>query len=156
VLNYRNQWSAIPGTFTTYQASFDKPLKIVNGGGIGMQFFSDKAGIGSLKTNQFNLLGSYQIKLAKEITSRVGLSTGFAQRRIDYSALTFGDQIARGGAATTVDNTSTSRVVYFDLNMGYLVYSDAWWGGLTLNHLNRPNQSLKDGNSPIPVEIKFH
>lgn len=154
-LIYRNQWSAIPGTFTTYQASYDRPFRRINGGA-GFQFLSDKAGVGGLKTNQFSLLNAYEIKLSKEIMSRAGFSAGFVQRSIDYSALRFGDQIGRGGAASTVDDISTNRTVYFDLNMGYLVYSDAWWGGLTATHLNRPNQSLNGGNSPLPIEVKLH
>jgi type IX secretion system PorP/SprF family membrane protein len=152
-LNYRNQWSAIPGTFTSYQASYDRPMGM---GGAGIQFFGDKAGVGGLKTLQFNALGAYGIRLTRDIMSRAGISAGFVQRSIDYSQLRFGDQIGRGGASTTLDDINTNRIVYFDLNMGYLVYAGSYWGGLSLNHLNRPNQSLNGGDSPIPIEMKFH
>src|SRR5205809_7578306 len=65
-LNYRNQWSGIPGTFTSYQASIDHTLRSYNSG-IGLQFFSDKAGLGSLRTNQISLLYAYEAKLNKKI-----------------------------------------------------------------------------------------
>jgi type IX secretion system PorP/SprF family membrane protein len=154
-LNYRSQWSKVPGGYTTYQVSYDKPLKQINSG-LGCIFFTDKAGPGSLKTISFNLLYAYELRLSKTVAVRAGISPGFTQRSIDYSALTFGDQIARGGAANSVEDLSTSKTVYFDLNMGYLVYSSNAWGGLAINHLTRPNQSLQGGNSPLPMEFKFH
>src|SRR5688572_14314914 len=61
-INYRNQWNAIPGGFNTYQVTMDHAVKKFNSG-IGIQFFSDRAGIGNLKTNQVNLLYSYEIKI---------------------------------------------------------------------------------------------
>ncbi len=154
-LNYRNQWSNIPGTFTTYQVSYDRPLSQINSG-IGFSLFSDKAGVGSLKTTQFNLLYAYELKLTKTLFGRAGLSAGFTQRKIDYSKLIFGDQIARGGNVGTVEDVSNIRTVYFDMNMGYLFYTSNAWGGFSLNHLTQPNQSLQGGNSPLPIQLMFH
>jgi type IX secretion system PorP/SprF family membrane protein len=154
-LNYRNQWSLIPGTFTSFQVSYDRPLRQINSG-LGFSLFSDKAGLGSLKTTQFNALYAYELRINKGLVARAGLSAGFTQRSIDYSQLRFGDQIARGGAANSLEDISTNRNVYFDLNMGYLLYSKNAWGGFSINHLTRPNQSLQGGNSPLPIEWKFH
>lgn len=154
-LNYRNQWSKVPGAYTTYQMSYDGPVKSINSG-LGCMLFVDNAGPGSLKTVQFNALYAYELHLSKTIAARAGLSAGFSQRSIDYSALTFGDQIARGGAANTVDDISTNKTTYFDMNMGYLVYSSKAWGGLSINHLTRPNQSLTGASSPLPIEWMFH
>jgi len=154
-MNYRNQWSHIPGTFTSYQVSFDRPLKSINSG-LGASLFSDRAGVGSLKTTQFNLLYAYELRINKGLVARGGISSGFTQRSIDYSQLRFGDQISRGGASASVEDVSNNRSVYFDLNMGYLLYTANAWGGFAINHLNRPNQSLQGGSSPLPMEFKFH
>ncbi len=154
-MNYRNQWSRVPGGYNTFQLSYDRPIKKINSG-LGLMFFNDKAGPGSLKTTQFNLLYAYELRLSKTIVARAGMSPGFTQRSIDYSALTFGDQIARGGAANSVEDVSTGKVVYFDMNIGLLVYTAKAWGGVSFNHLTRPNQSLQGGNSPLPIEIKVH
>jgi len=154
-MNYRNQWSRIPGTFTTYQVAFDRPLKPINSG-IGASVFCDRAGLGSLKTTQINLLYAYELRINKGLVARAGLSSGVAQRSIDYSQLRFGDQIARGGASSSVEDVSNSRNVYFDLNMGYLLYSANAWGGFSINHLNKPNQSLQGESSFLPMEFKFH
>ena len=155
-LNYRNQWSKIPGTFTTYQVTLDHAVKKINSG-IGFQFYSDNAGIGSLRTTQFNLLYAYEIKINKVYGARAGISVGGVQRSIDYSALVFGDQIARGGAATTVDDITINRKFYLDIAAGGLFYNENAWVGLSANHLTNPDQSLQNGNqSRLPIEYKLH
>lgn len=154
-MNYRNQWSQVPGTFNSCQVSFDRPLKDLNSG-IGISLFSDKAGVGSLKTTQLNLFYSYEAKINKRLVARGGLSSGITRRSIDYSQLRFGDQIARSDAGATLDNTNNSSLMYFDIGTGYLLYSTNAWGGFSVNHLNRPNQSLHDDNSRLPIEFKFH
>jgi type IX secretion system PorP/SprF family membrane protein len=154
-LNYRNQWNAIPGTFTTYQVTADHSLKKYNSG-IGIQFFSDKAGIGSLKTNQVNLLYAYEMKIGKLYGARAGLSVGMVQRSIDYSTLTFGDQIARGGASQTLDDIAVTKRFYPDMAAGVLFFNPDAWAGFSFNHLNRPDQSLQGNTTRLPLEFKLH
>lgn len=154
-LNYRNQWSGIPGTFTSYQASVDHELKAYHSG-VGLQFFSDKAGLGSLQTTQIALLYAYEAKINNKIHCRAGLNAGTMQRKIDYSALTFGDQIVRNGAATSVEGFGDGRITYFDAGLGFLAYSRTTWLGFAANHINQANQSLLNGESILPTELKFH
>jgi type IX secretion system PorP/SprF family membrane protein len=154
-INYRNQWNTIPGGFTTYQVTADHSLKKLNSG-IGLQFFNDKAGVGGLRTTQINLLYAYDIRINKTYGARAGLSFGGVQRSIDYSSLVFGDQIARGGSSTTVDDISIQRKFYVDMAAGGLFYNSTWWVGLAANHLNRPNQSLQGNESALPLELKLH
>jgi type IX secretion system PorP/SprF family membrane protein len=154
-MNYRNQWSKVPGGYTTFQAAYDKPLKQYNSG-LGCIFFNDKAGPGGLQSTQFSLLYAYELRINKGLVARAGISSGFVQRSIDYTPLIFGDQIARGGASSSVEDISTARTVYFDMNAGYLMYSEHFWGGFSVNHLTQPNQSLQGGNSPLPMEFMAH
>ncbi|MEO6304439.1 MAG: type IX secretion system membrane protein PorP/SprF [Bacteroidia bacterium] len=154
-LNYRNQWGAIPGTFTTYQVAADHYVKEIHSG-IGLLFFSDKAGSGSLKTTQFSLLYSYNLQINKKYAARAGFSAGGVQRSIDYSSLIFGDQIARGGASSSIENTSQVRTSYFDASVGMLFYSARSWVGFSINHINQPNQSLLEESSRLPGDFKLH
>lgn len=153
-VNYRNQWSLMPGGYNTFQVSFDKPLKQYNSG-VGFTVFSDRAGPSNLKSNQFNGLYAYELKINKKLVARAGLSAGFTQRSFDYGNLIFADQIARGGANSSVENIGT-KILYFDANAGYLMYSENMWGGIAFSHLTQPNQSLTGENSRLPLEIKFH
>jgi type IX secretion system PorP/SprF family membrane protein len=154
-INYRDQWSSIPGTFTSYQVSFDHFVKSANSG-IGVLFFGDKAGSGNLKTTQFNLLYAYQLQFNRKVAARVGFSMGGVQRSIDYNALIFGDQIARGGASGSVENLADIKTIYFDAGLGGLVYTSDSWLGVSLGHINRPNQSLMESESKLPGEFKMH
>jgi len=153
-MNYRNQWSRTPGAFNTFQVSFDKPMKKYNSG-VGFTIFSDRAGPNSLKSNQFNGLYAYELKINRNLVARAGLSAGFTQRSIDYGNLIFGDQIARGGASNSVEGAG-NKLLYFDANAGYLMYSENIWGGIAVSHLPRPNQSLTGDVSRLPIEVKFH
>lgn len=153
-LNYRNQWSGIPGTFTTYQASFDHTLKRINSG-IGVQFFSDKAGVASLRTTQIAILYAYEARINKKLIGRGGISAGSVQRKADYSTFLFGDQIARN-SASSVENLPTNGITYLDLGAGILLYTSKAWFGLAASHLNKPDQSLMNNTSPLPAEVKIH
>lgn len=154
-INYRNQWNSIPGGFTSYQITADHSLKKYNSG-TGIQFFNDKAGVGGLKTTQLNLLYAYDIRINKVYGARAGISFGGVQRSIDYTSLVFGDQIARGGSTSTVDDISILRKVYVDMAAGGLFYNSTWFVGFATNHLNRPNQSLQGNESALPMEFKLH
>jgi len=154
-INYRNQWSGITGGFVTYQATLDHALTKYKSG-VGLQFFKDKSGTVGLSTTQINLLYSYETRINKLFMGRAGLSMGSAQRRVDMSAFTFGDQIARKDAPSSVEGSSLGSVGYFDMNVGVLVYSRKIWGGISATHITQPNQSLTGDESILPVEFKFH
>ncbi len=153
-MNYRNQWSSIPGEFTTFQASFDKPLRKLNSG-IGFTFFQDRAGINALKSTQFTGMYAYELKINKRLVARAGLNLGFTQRGMDYSNVLFGDQIGRG-SSTSVEPITLDKLLYFNSSTGYLMYGENWWAGVAFNNLTRPNQSLTGEDSRLPIESKMH
>lgn len=153
-LNYRNQWAGIPGEFNSYQAAIDHSLKSYKSG-IGLQFFSDNSGIGNLRTTQISFLYAYETKLNKKLMGRGGLSFGSVQRSVDYNAFTFGDQIARQ-SSNSLEGFGEGRTNYFDIGAGILIYSASTWFGFSASHLNKPDQTLLNGISPLPAELKFH
>lgn len=154
-INYRDQWRSIPGGFKTYQVSFDHYLKSLSSG-VGLQFFSDEAGTSNLRTTQFSGLYSYQFQFNRDFAGRAGFNIGGVQRSINYNSLVFGDQIARGGAANSVENISAVRTTYFDAGFGMLFYGSNYWGGFAASHITQPNQSLLEESSKLPTEFKLH
>jgi type IX secretion system PorP/SprF family membrane protein len=153
-LNYRNQWSGIPGTFTSYMAAYDHYLRTAKSG-IGLQVFRDQAGIGSLATTQLTGLYAYEVRLSKKLMGRAGFSAGMIQRSADLSKFVFSDQL-RDGKELSSETGSSIRSTYFDVGTGILLYSRSSWFGFAATHINRPNQSLLNGDSPLPAELKFH
>ncbi|HQQ94947.1 MAG TPA: type IX secretion system membrane protein PorP/SprF [Bacteroidia bacterium] len=154
-MNYRKQWAGVPGAFTTYQVSGDHYAQKYKSG-FGFQFFNDKAGASYLSTTAFNLLYAYETKINKILMGRAGIYAGMVQRKADFDAFTFADQITRGGASSSIEPFSTEGVTYFDAGAGGLLYSKSTWLGLSVAHLNRPNQSLMFAESTLPMEIKLH
>jgi type IX secretion system PorP/SprF family membrane protein len=153
-LNYRNQWSGIPGTFTTYQAAYDHYIRSAKSG-IGVQVFHDRAGLGSLNTTQLTGLYAYEARLGKRVMGRGGLALGLIQRQTDLSKYVFADQL-RDGTPHSSESFNIIRANYFDIGTGFLVYSQSTWLGFSAAHMNKPNQSLLNGTSPLPTELKFH
>ena len=74
VANYKTQWNGL-APYNTVAASYDmnifkKAGTRGNFGGIGVFFFTDKAGDSELRTTQANLNLSYTVMLSKKPTTR--------------------------------------------------------------------------------------
>ena len=155
VLNYRNQWPQIPGAFVTYAFSMDHYFHNYNSG-VGVLLFRDQAGSGRLSTTNGGLVYSYNFKLDHKWTLRPGLQFLYAQRTVDFHRQIFGDQLSLDGIApTTLTAHPIERVGYFDATSSMLAYSANTWLGLTADHMMRPNQSMTQEESRIPVKYSF-
>lgn len=163
-INYRNQWSGFNNfkTYVTYAASFSQYIEGMNSG-IGIMVQSDDAGDGIYKSSRVSAIYSYKIQVNKEFFLKFGLEGTAVQNRLDWSKLVFPDQIDPTGEV----NFPTLEVApanltknYLDLSMGILAYSKYFYGGLTVKHLNTPDESLlginDNINSGLPVRFSLH
>lgn len=156
-LNYRNQWPSIPGSFVTYNASYDqyvRPLK----GGIGGYIMSDVAGKGSLVTNKIALMYSYSQALSRTLSINFALEAAWFQKSIAWDKLTFGDQIdpRRGFIYSSNDVQRGGNVNKADFSAGVLLYSDFFFVGFAADHLTQPNESLILSESRLPIKYTVH
>lgn len=156
-LNYRNQWPALSGTFVTQSASYDQHVDALYGG-LGLMVVSDKAGKGILTTNRISGIYSYQVKISRSFSVRVGAEATFFQRSLDWSRLTFGDMIdpRRGFVYETGDIPRGGSVSGVDISAGILGFSDVFFIGIAAHHLNEPDESVIAGASPIPMKLTGH
>jgi len=77
---------------------------------------------------------------------------------------TFGDQIDVSGEIDLVSDEiqpDNATVAYGDIGTGFLVYNELFYGGLTVKHLNRPDESILGINnnvidSGLPVRFSIH
>src|SRR5690606_5785720 len=53
-------------------------------------------------------------------------------------------------------NLNLEGQTYFDFGSGMLIYSRKVWLGFAMSHLNRPNRSLLNEESEIPVKTSVH
>lgn len=153
-LNYRNQWPSIPGSFVTYNASYDQYVRGLKGG-VGAYIMSDVAGKGSLTTNRIALMYSYSQALSRTVSINFALEAAWFQKSISWDKLTFGDQIdpRRGFIYSSNDVQRGGNVNKADFSAGMLLYSDVFFVGFTGNHLTQPNESLILSDSRLPMKF---
>lgn len=78
VLNYRNQWPALTGTFVTTSASFDQHVDGIMGG-LGLLVTHDQAGKGTLNTTTVSGIYSYQQAISRKFSMKVGFQATYFQ-----------------------------------------------------------------------------
>ena len=157
VMNYRNQWPALSGTFVTTSASFDQHVDAVSGG-LGLLVMNDQAGRGTLNTTRVSGIYSYQQAISRKFSMKVGFEATYFQKSLDWSKLTFGDQIdpRRGFIYNTNDVPRGGTVGNVDFSAGVLGYSDVFFVGFAAHHLAEPNESLIVGESKLPMKLTGH
>jgi type IX secretion system PorP/SprF family membrane protein len=156
-LTYRNQW---PGMARVYQSKLVAMDHAVNSSnlGIGLMVGQDEAGIGVLKTTVINPAISYEARIGQLQSIRFGLQPGVTIKSINMDKLLFGDQIYRGAGSNvaTIESYPQSRT-YFDAAAGVIYVFKHYWGGLTVSHLNRPNESFYNiPSARLPVKFSAH
>lgn len=159
IANYRNQWPNIPHAFETYAFSYDYNLDIHNSG-LGLLLTTDKAGTANLQSTQFNFQYAYKVKLSERMVLSSGVNFGVGSRSIDFNKLVFYQQLDFAQSSDNLppppSNVRVEGQTYFDFGAGILAYSRKVWLGFSMSHLNRPNRSLMDGESEIPIKSSLH
>jgi len=156
-LNYRNQWPGISGSFVTTSASYDQHIDALNGG-IGLLVWDDRAGEGTLKTTNVSGIYSYVIPVTRKFSIRAGIQATWAQKSLNWSKLTFGDQIhsRRGFIFQTKEEQKNKTANYVDFSAGLVAYSEKVFGGISINHLNEPEETVVQGESRLPRKYTIH
>jgi len=159
IANYRNQWPNISQAFETYAFSYDYNLDQYNSG-LGFMLMTDRAGSANLKSTQFNFQYAYKVKLSDKMILSSGLNFGVGSRSIDFNKLVFYQQLDFAQNSDNLppppSNLNLQSQTYFDFGAGLLVYSRKVWLGFSMSHLNRPNRSLLDDESEIPIKASLH
>jgi type IX secretion system PorP/SprF family membrane protein len=157
VLNYRNQWPSIPGTFVTYNASYDQYFDAISGG-LGLMVTADNQGQGIISTTTLNALYAYSTDLTSNLSLKAGFEASYFWEKLDFNKLTFGDQIdPRYGFVYNTnekppDNNLKNSI---DFSAGLLLYSEKFFCGFAANHVTQPNIGFYS-QSPLPIKYTFH
>ncbi len=157
VLNYRNQWPALSGTFVTSSASYDQFVEGISGG-LGLQVMNDQAGKGTLNTTTVSGMYAYQQAINRKLSISAGFQATYFQKSLDWSKLTFGDMIdpRRGFIYNTNDVPRGGSIGNVDFSAGLLAFTDVFYAGVAAHHLTEPNESLIVGTSKLPMKLTAH
>lgn len=159
VFNYRLQWPNLVKPYTTVAASLDHHFEPVNTA-VGLIVSRDIQGAGNnLKSTKIGLIGAYVVPVSYEWTFIPALQFSYVNRSGNLNELTFGDQINPSGptGSPSVDPLATAVVNnYFDLTTGGLIFNKNLWLGLSVSHLNTPDQGFGTEESLLPVKTAFN
>ena len=155
--NYRNQYPGFNNAYRTYALSYDQYFDRINGG-VGFWLLSDDAGDGILKTIKAAGIFSYRVQLNDDLFLKMGTEIGIVQSTLNWSKLTFGDQIddylgtvSPGGTPFPTEETAPddNSVVYPDLGLGFVLYGQTLYGGISVRHLNQPKTEFLEVNPDL-------
>jgi len=154
---YRMQWPNIDGGYKTFYFSADQYVRFLRGG-FGINIMNDNAGNGTLITTRIDINYAPHFELFNhKLAIQPAISIGLFKKTIDWSKLTFGDQIdpQTGFVYNTNELQRQSGKYGIDFSAGLLVYSNKFYGGLAAHHLTQPDEGLR-GISILPMRITMH
>ena len=157
IMNYRNQWPAIPGTYVTYNASYDQYVGNLSGG-LGIIANTDNAGEGTLKTTTISGIYAYNLTLSKKVSLKAGFQASYFQIHLDWDKLNFGDQIhPRYGFINETKEVRPPTLTKStaDFSAGLLLYSERLFGGVAVHHLTQPTQGFLSVSN-LPMRLTLH
>lgn len=168
-LNYRNQWGLLNDKgYQSYAASYEQSIESLNSG-FGINLLADDAAAGTYKTNYFSLVYGYKLRIQDDWFVKFGVDAGMIQTTVDWDRLIFGDQIdpifgfqdeAGNPILSQEQRPENLSNVAFDVGAGLLVYNSNFYAGLSVKHLNTPDQSLlqvnQNLNAGLPMRITLH
>jgi type IX secretion system PorP/SprF family membrane protein len=165
--NYRAQWTELPTAYSTYSVSYDQFVDKLNSG-FGVSLMSDVQGNGIYKNLFLTGTYAYNVQAADNLFFRGGVDVSYVNTRLDWDRLVFIDQLdPLTGSTDGAGNTNPSNEVrplntnanYLDIGVGLMAFSEYWYAGVSLKHLNAPSVSLlrdRQNRGVIPMRVTFN
>jgi type IX secretion system PorP/SprF family membrane protein len=121
--------------------------------GAGLMIFKDWQAGSMLASTEIAAQYAYEIPVSNAVTIRPGLQASYVTRSVDYSKLRFPENFDdQNGFDGTFQGGNAQRR-YFDVSSGAVLYTNQLWAGLSVHHINQPNQSLLGGEDRLPMKI---
>ncbi len=167
-LNYRSQWAAFDGGYSTYAAAFELGVESLNSG-FGLMVTGDNALNGVYQNYRIHGMYTYQIRMGRQLYARVGVAGGWIGRQLDWNRLRFGDQLDEitGNVDQNGNETFSAEQPpeslnrnLFDLSAGLLINGRKWYLGGAVHHINNPNESFYSVSdrlfAGLPLRFTLH
>ncbi len=149
-VGHRSQWLLLGTPLQSHYAAFDYSFGTV-GSGIGLRVQNDY--LGQLNQVKAELLYGFHWQLTRRVMASAGLQAGYWQRNLSKN-LIFEDAIINGGISQEI--LARSNTKQLDLAAGGLIYTENFWLGLALHHLNNPNLAFLQDAEPVRIRTAFN
>lgn len=119
-------------------------------------FKMEKSGYGQTLAN---ITYVYKLQLDNYLFFLPAITGGLASKQFNPDNLTFGDQLSIGTGQLLESNDPLASIItnanYFDLGASFLLHSEDFMAGLTIKHINKPNDSFnkEDDTTEKPIQI---
>lgn len=157
ILNFRDQWPSISGTYVTYNASYDQHIEKLSGG-IGVLLNTDRAGQGILNTTTASFMYSFRLEVSRTFSMKMALQATYFQKHLDWQKLTFPDMIdKRHGFVFNTNEIPPSKLTKanVDFSAGVLGYGEKYFVGFAVHHLTQPDEGFIS-KSHMPRRFTLH
>lgn len=151
---YRNQWWAQSSPFRTYSVSYDHYFSSFNSG-LGVNAIKDVAGSSELGSVQAGIHYSYNVQVFNVWRIRPGISFSYLEHGI-FGKYWFIDEIDRPDNPGSTPSQALQSAPTIDAAASLLTYTEGFWFGGTVDHLLKPNVSLHNTESEIPLKISVY
>jgi type IX secretion system PorP/SprF family membrane protein len=90
----------------------------------------------------------------------LGLEGGYGTKNFNFKSLLFEDQINSNDGSIGGDSSDLSllnlqnKIDFVDISSGLLLYTDDFWFGASVKHLNTPNIAF-DSQGKLPLDMNF-
>ena len=158
-INYRNQWPSLTHSFRTISAYIDYFSKAFESG-VGLIVNQHRESFLNFTSTEIGGVYSYKLKITDGLVFRSGVQLSYFQKNVDFEALIFGNQIdidngqVIGPSGEAFDRGLT--VNFMSASAGGLLYTNDFWMGAAVHHINEPNQSLVDKESRLSRKYSLH
>jgi len=151
-LGYRNQWPGAVDPYSTYHASYEQYLDVLQGG-IGVHFMNDRLGGGVFNSISVDAVYAYHLKVTRELTVTGGFQASMGQRSLNTEGLVLPDEVA-GVATGSLQGYSR---LFPDFSVGTAAFYRNFFGGFAVHHLLQPYGSpSEDPNTRIFRKYTAH
>lgn len=158
-VNYRNQWPSLRHSFTTMSAYVDYFSKAIESG-FGIIVNQHKESFLNYKSSEIGGIYSYKLQVAEKLILRTGIQLSYFQKNVNFEDLVFSDQIDIDNGVVTGPSgqvfDQNFRVNFMSASAGGLLYTEAFWIGTAVHHINEPDQSFVGGESRLESKFSVH
>ncbi len=159
-LNYRNQWPSPGATYNTYSLSYDQFINDKNAA-FGFQMMRDQELNNLILAHSASAFYSYHLQVGYNSFMTFGLQGGITMKQFNPGKLIFPSGIDQQYGTVTEwvsDLYSDEQILYPDFAVGVAGQSGEYYGGIAVHHLNRPNESITDGDQKgrLPIKTTVH